>query len=167
MKFFLFICLFFSAFTSKAQDNLDTPPYKRYPTVPPLQLLMGDSATKYGKDNIPKNKPVLVMMFDPECSHCQHSAEEMYQHKNELKDIQIVLATIAPIHQMNNFMQKYKLAELKNIVAGKDIYFLLPPFFSMKSFPFLALYNKKGDLIEGMEGSFPIDKVIEKFKKSK
>jgi hypothetical protein len=68
---------------------------------------------------------------------------------------------------MNSFMQKYKLAEMKNIVAGKDIYFLLPPFFSMKSFPFLAMYNKKGDLIEGMEGSFPINKVIQKFKESK
>lgn len=167
MKFLVFICLLTATLAGKAQNNLDTPPYKRFPSVPPLQLLLGDSATKYGKDNIPKNKAVLIMMFDPECSHCQQSAEEMYQHKQELKDIQIVLATIAPIHQMNSFMKKYKLAEMKNVVAGKDIYFLLPPFFSMKSFPFLATYNKKGNLIEGMEGSFPVNKVIQKFKVSK
>jgi thioredoxin-related protein len=167
MKFLLFICLLATTFAAKAQNNLDVPPYKRFPTLPPLQLLLSDSATKYGKDNIPNNKQVLIMMFDPECSHCQQSAEEMYQHKQELKDIQIVLATIAPIQQMNSFMQKYKLVEMKNVVAGKDIYFLLPPFFSMKSFPFLAMYNKKGDLIEGMEGSFPINKVIQKFKENK
>jgi thioredoxin-related protein len=167
MKFLLFLCLLVTTLAGKTQNDLDVPPYKRFPTIPPLQLLLADSTTKYIKDNIPRNKQVLVMMFDPECSHCQHSAEEMYQHKDELKDIQIVLATIAPIYQMNSFMQKYKLAEMKNIVAGKDIYFLLPPFFSMKSFPFLAMYNKKGDLIEGREGSFPIDKVIQKFKDSK
>jgi thioredoxin-related protein len=167
MKFLLFLGLLVTTFAGKAQNNLDVPPYKRFPTLPPLQLLLGDSATKYAKDNVPRNKAVLVMMFDPECSHCQHSAEEMYQHKNELKDIQVVLATIAPIYQMNSFMQKYKLTEMKNVVAGKDIYLLLPPFFSMKSFPFLATYNKKGNLIEGMEGSFPVEKVIQKFKESK
>jgi thioredoxin-related protein len=167
MKFFLFLCLFTATLAAKAQNNLDVPPYKRFPSLPPLQLLLGDSTTKYAKDNIPANKPVLIMMFDPECSHCQQSAEEMYQHKDKLKDIQIVLATIAPIYQMNSFMQKYKLLEMKNVVAGKDIYFLLPPFFSMRSFPFLASYNKKGDLIEGMEGSFPVDKVIQKIKQSK
>lgn len=167
MKFFLFVCLFTATIAAEAQNNLDVPPYKRFPTLPPIQLLLGDSTTTYGKDNLPHNKAVLVMIFDPECSHCQHSAEEIYQHKEKLKDVQIVMATIAPIYQMNNFMQKYKLAGMKNVVAGKDIYFLLPPFYSMRNFPFLAMYSKKGDLIEGMEGSFPVEKVIQKFKESK
>lgn len=107
------------------------------------------------------------MLFSPECSHCQHTAEEILKHKEELKDIQIVMVTLHPISQMNAFMQDYKLTELKNVVAGKDIFYLLPPFYGITSLPYLAMYNKKGNLIMGFEGSMPIQKVIDTFKANK
>ncbi len=167
MKYYLFIGFLLSALIGHTQEDISIPPYKRYPTLPPIQLLLGDSVTKYTKENIPEKKPVLVMMFSPDCSHCQHTAEEMYQRKEDLKDIQIVMATILPLYEMNSFMKKYKLNELENVVAGKDIYFLLPPFYSMKNFPYMALYNKKGNLIMGFEGSMPIEKLITVFKENK
>lgn len=107
------------------------------------------------------------MLFSPECSHCQHTAEEMYENKENLKDIQIIMATIFPLYEINDFMAKYKLDELENVVAGKDIYFLLPPFFDVKNFPYLAMYNKKGNLIMGFEGSMPVEKIISVFKENK
>ena len=167
MKFIIFFCLLLSATICQAQDDLNVPPYKRYPTLPPLQLLLGDSTTKYTKESLPEKKPLLLMLFSPECSHCQHTAEEMYDHRDELKEIQIVMATIYPLYEINEFMEKYKLNEMKNVVAGKDIYFLLPPFYSVKNFPYLAMYNKKGDLIMGFEGSMSIEKVISIFKDNK
>lgn len=36
----------------------------------------------------------------------------------------------------------------------------------MKSLPYLALYNKKGNLITTFEGTTRIEKVLEAFKKS-
>ena len=160
----LFSCLVVSLASKAQQDDLSLPPYKRFPTLPPIQLLLGDSTTRYTKDNLPTGKPVLVMLFSPECSHCQHTAEEMVKHKDELKDIQIVMATILPLYEMNQFMEKYQLNKMPNVVAGKDIYFLLPPFYDIKNFPYLAMYNKKGNLIMGFEGSMPIEKVIAVFK---
>lgn len=167
MKYILFISFLISSIAADCQNDLTIPPYKRYPTLPPIQLLLGDSVTKYTKDNIPEKKPVLVMLFSPDCSHCQHTAEEMYKNKENLKSIQIVMATILPLYQMNDFMKKYKLDELDNVVAGKDIYFLLPPFYAIKNFPYMAMYNKKGNLIMGFEGSMPIEKIISVFKESK
>jgi thioredoxin-related protein len=168
MKYFIFLCLLISSIPGNTQQNdVSIPPYKRFPTLPPIQLLLGDSITRYTKENIPEKKPVLVMLFSPECSHCQHTAEEMYQHKEDLKDIQIVMATILNLTQMNDFMQRYKLNEMPNIVAGKDIFFLLPPFYDIKNFPYMAMYNKKGNLIMGFEGSMPIEKLITVFKDNK
>lgn len=164
MRFLLTLILFLSVATGFSQVDSTTPPYKKYPTLPPLQLLLGDSATKYTKENLPKKKPVLIMLFSPECSHCQHTAEELVKYKDELKGVQIVMATMHSISQMNAFMQQYKLDQLENVVAGRDIYYILQGFYNMHSLPYLGFYNKKGQLITGFEGSMPVKRIIETFK---
>lgn len=156
-----FLCI---AFTVQAQvADTALAPYKRFPTLPPLQILLGDSTTKYTKEDLPRKKPVLFMLFSPDCSHCQHTAEEMLLKKEEIKDIHIVMATLHSINQMNTFVEKYRLKELTNVVVGRDIYYLMPTFYGIKNLPYLAFYNKKGALITGFEGSMSIEKILRQF----
>ena len=100
------------------------------------------------------------MLFSPECSHCQHTAEELVQHKNELKDVQVVMATLHPLWQMNAFVEKYKLRGLPGVVVGKDVAYLLPSFYGIKNLPYMAFYDKKGALISTFEGGMPVKKAI-------
>lgn len=167
MKFFIAVLLSAVCLTAVAQADISVPPYKRFPTLPPIQLLLGDSATKYTKENIPSKKPVLVMLFSPDCSHCQKTAEEMQQRKEDLKGIHIIMATLHTVSQMNEFVKTYRLDELKNVVTGKDMYYLLPPFYDIKNLPYLAFYDKKGKLILGFEGSMPLQKILDTFKEGK
>jgi thioredoxin-related protein len=146
-----------------AQVDSLTPPFKRFPSIPPVQLLLGDSTTLYTKKDIPDNKPVLVMIFSPDCSHCQHETEEILAHKEQLKDIQIIMATFHPLWQMNEFIGNYKLHGQPNIIVGKDLYLLLPGFYALHNLPFHALYDKKGELIKVFEGSMDIEKIIQTF----
>src|SRR5215218_10341606 len=163
----LFLCLLLLASAAlQAQPDTAQAPYKRFPHVPPFQLLLGDSTTFYKKEGLPKGKPVLLMIFSPECSHCQHTAEEMVQHKEDLKNVQIVMATLHTISQMNAFAETYGLKDVPNVVLGKDVYFILPPFFSIHNLPYMALYKANGDLIRAVEGSLPITSVIDLFKKA-
>ena len=104
------------------------------------------------------------MLFSPECSHCQHETEELIAHKDELKDIQIVMVTLHPLWMMNEFIDHYKLKELPNVVVGRDIYYFFPSFYNIRNLPFLAMYDKKGNLITTFEGSMPIARVVETFK---
>lgn len=166
MKQLMILIFSFCVFQAGAQTNSIEAAYKRFPTLPPIQLLLGDSTTKFSKDDISKKKPVLVMLFSPECSHCQHTAEEMLKKKDEIKDIQIVMATMLGLTEMNEFVEKYKLNTLKNVVVGKDIYYLLPPFYDIKNLPFMAFYTKKGNLISVFEGAMPLDKVLQIFKEN-
>jgi thioredoxin-related protein len=140
------------------------PPFKRFPNLPPIQLLLGDSTTKYTKKDIPEKIPVLFMLFSPDCSHCQQTAEEMVQRKDELKNIHIIMVTLHPIKEMNAFVEKYGLKQLPNITIGKDIYYIMPSFYAVKNFPYLAFYDKKGKLLMGYEGSMPLNKIINTFK---
>lgn len=162
----LFFCTVLSATTFAQKTDNTEPPYRRFPTLPPIQLLLSDSSTKFTKENFAKKKQVLVMLFSPECEHCQHETEELLKNKDEFKDIQIVMATNFPLWEMNDFVKKYKVKELPDVVVGRDFYYLLPTFYSVHNFPFLALYDKKGNLIDVLEGSYPVKTVLETFKNS-
>lgn len=159
LSFLLFAFFYVSAFAQ--MDSSILAPYKRYPTLPPIQLLLSDSSTMYTKAQLPANKTTLFVVFNPDCSHCQHETEEMVAHKEELKDVQIVMITMQPIWMMKDFISKYGLADFSNVVVGKDIYYILPGFFDIHNLPYLAMYNKKGNLIGGFEGSLPIEKLIQ------
>src|SRR5579875_1201339 len=118
MKCIFALCFCCTAFWGLAQADTTQPPYKRFPTLPPVQLLLSDSTTMYTKANFPKKKPVLLILFSPDCSHCQHETEEMIKHKDELKNIQIVMATLESLENMRAFIDKYQLAQMPNVVVG-------------------------------------------------
>jgi thioredoxin-related protein len=152
-----FICL--NAFAQV--DSTKLPPFQRFPTLPPVQILLSDSSTIYTKEQIPKNKPVMIMVFSPDCSHCQDETRDMIAHMDELKDVHILMITMQPLSMMKDFIANYGLEKYSNIVIGKDIYYFTPGFFNLRNVPFMALYNKKGKLIEGYGGNLPISTVIE------
>jgi thioredoxin-related protein len=162
----LILGLLFPFFAAAQADTL-TPPYLKHPTLPPFDLLMADSVSHFTKANLPAKSKVLLMIFSPDCSHCQHTAEELSRYKEDMKDITVVMATIHPITDMRKFIEKYKLDSLENVKPGKDVYYLLPSFYSVRNLPFMAFYNKKGKLISVFEGSMSIPKVIRLFKDSR
>jgi hypothetical protein len=64
---------------------------------------------------------------------------------------------------MKEFAETYRLNEMENVVVAKDPYYLLIGFYEIKSLPYLAMYNRKGQLIQTFEGSLGIDKILEIF----
>ncbi len=157
------ILLFISAGIFAQVDSV--APYKKFPTLPPLKILLPDSASYFTKEDFKKKTPVLIIQFNPECEHCKKETEELLDSINKFKDIQIVMATMMPFGTMKPFIEKYKLNDHKNIVVGQDTQYFLPVFYRISSLPFLALYDKKGKLIRTFEGAVPIHKVIEEFNK--
>jgi len=134
-------------------------PYKRFPEVPPFQLLLSDSATMFTKDMLKKNKATIVMLFSPTCEHCQHEVKEMLKNKTAFKNVQIVMSTLSSISEMNQFYKDYHLDQLPDVTIGKDVRYILPPFYQLHNFPFLAFYDRKKQLVSVFEGSMPMDKL--------
>lgn len=135
-----------------------TYPFKRFPTVPPFRLLQADSTT-LTKDQLKKG-PVLLMFFSPGCDHCQHQMQDMMKKIDEFKHTQLVLATYEKFEDMVEFISYFELSKYPNIKVGRDEKFFLPPFFHIQSLPFLALYDKKGDLVKTWQGNVPADTLI-------
>ncbi|MES1220865.1 MAG: thioredoxin [Bacteroidota bacterium] len=159
--FFLLICLSISISGFSQYDP--TPPYQRFPTYPPVNLLMTDSATLFTKKDLPKKTPVLLIIFNPECDHCQHETTELIKNINSFKKVKIVMATVRPIADIKPFVVKYKLAQYSNITVGKDFQFFLPGFYMINNLPYLAMYDKQGKLISTFEGTMKMTDLIKVF----
>lgn len=162
---FLALVLAFYFTGSSQNDSLPEAPYKRFPTPPPFKLLLTDSSSYFTKDDLSKKKTLMIMLFSPDCEHCQHKTEEIIQHIVAFEKVQIVMSTTLPFEKMVEFYNKYELKRFDNIVVGKDISYLLPTFFNIRNLPFLAFYNKKKELISVFEGAMPIEKIIEESRK--
>jgi len=157
--------LLLACIISFCQSEADsTAPYKRFPTVPPFQLLKVDSSSYFTKSDLKKNKPVLLILFNPDCEHCKHETEEIIKNIDQFKDIQIVMATMMPFDEMKSFYEKYDLKRFDNITVGQDIKYTLPVFYNIRFMPYLAMYNKKGNLLTTFEGSMKIEDLENVFK---
>jgi thioredoxin-related protein len=164
-KILLIFSVLLTAAASIAQtDSTSLPTYKRFPTPPPVRLLLTDSASYFTKANL-KNTAVMIMLFNPDCEHCQKETEDILENIGRFKNIQIVMATFMPFMMMKEFYEKYNLSKYSNIVVGKDVNNILIPFYGVTTLPFLAFYNKKHELISVFEGSLGVTKILAEFDK--
>jgi hypothetical protein len=161
VKFLLsFLTLIAVNLTTVGQTDT-TPPYKRITGWPPLVLTQLNKQQLTSKDL--KNQATIIMYFSPECDHCKHQTTEMINRIKDLSKYQIILATYQPEEQMAGFQTYYQLQKYPNIRMGRDTKFLLPPFYKIKNLPYLALYNKKGELIKTFDGNVKVDTLLKSF----
>ncbi|HMW67573.1 MAG TPA: redoxin domain-containing protein [Chitinophagaceae bacterium] len=166
MKKTLLFVIAFISIAPKIFSQTDTAkaPYEKVPVFPPVRLVLPDKSAFYKKD-LPSKKPVMLMVFNPQCEHCQHETDEMLKHMDWFKNTTIVMATSMPYDSMMNFRERYNLATHSNIILGQDDQYFLYSFYAIRNLPFIAFYDKKGKLISVSRGTMPIDKVAAELKK--
>ena len=64
IAFFVFVQISMLAFAQQTD-----PPYKRFPTAPPLKLLLTDSTTIFTDKELKKNTPLFFILFSPDFEH--------------------------------------------------------------------------------------------------
>ena len=155
------VFLFFSCFLSVAiAQQFDTiPPYKKDSSVPSFSILQTDS-TWFNKQALPRNKPIVIIYFNPDCGHCQLTAHEFGQKINQFKDVFFVWVSYDSLSQIKSFAEEYKLLNAKNIRVGRDPKYYVPSFFRVRFTPFIAVYDKKGRLMQTYDGDAGPDEII-------
>lgn len=141
----------------------EVAPYKQHPRVPKFEIQQTNN-TLFFSDKLKKNTPLIIMFFSPGCDHCIHQFEDMTKRKKDLQNFQIVMATYQPVEELAAFNKKYNLAQYPNIITGRDVNYFFPMFFHIRNFPYLAFYDKNGNLIDTFEGNMTVDNMLQKFK---
>jgi thiol-disulfide isomerase/thioredoxin len=101
--------------------------------------------------NLPKNKPVVLIYFSPECGHCQLAAQEISNSYDQLKEATFLWVSYYSVPEIGTFVKKYKLEQYKNFLFGRDPRYFLPSFFKVRFTPFMAVYDNNGQFVQAFE----------------
>ncbi len=157
MKKLSFLLIFFFSITAHAQDTL----YKQFPFIPSFKLLRVSDSSIITKSDIPKKKSVLVIIFSPDCDHCQHETEEIKKNIKLFKKAHILMVSAMPFAALKKFYTDYGLKDISNITVAYDKPYYLGTFYKVRTFPSIFLYDKKGNFKKEFDGNVPVEKIAE------
>lgn len=161
-KLFLLISISLVAIAGFAQQDTSLI-YLRFPTIPPFKLTKVPDSTYFSKDDLKKKKPTIIMVFSPDCEHCQEMTKQITANIKLFKKAQIVMATPLEFSYVKKFYEEYKIANYPTITMGRDPTYFLGTFFKVRSFPAIFIYNKKGQLVNWFTGEVDLKKIVDSY----
>ncbi len=158
---FLFGFLLF-AYTGFSQENAQTdsiPGYIRIGTIPSFTVYKAPDSSAFTNKNIKKGKPLLLMLFSPDCGHCQHVATEILKNIDHFKNTRILMFTWLSNSDMMEFYKTYKIADYPQITMAREVKYFFLPYYHVTTYPKLIAYNKKGKFVKEFQGDIQIEQV--------
>ena len=155
----IFILLPAIAFLQPSKDA--SAPYYNNIGYPDISLRLTDSTTIFTKNDLPKDKIVVIIFFSPECEHCQAEATEMMIKTDSLQNLFMVWNAnmVDDFGNVKSFYNKYGFDKLQNVVLGKEVNYYLPLFYRIENTPYAAVY-KNGKLFAEFRNSLSIENLI-------
>lgn len=150
------LLLVFIVLCKISNAQTDSLIYLRFPTVPPFSITTVVDSTKFSKDDLSKRKSTVIFIFSPDCEHCQQETKALTSNINLFKKAQIIMASPLEHQHLKKFYTEYKIADYPNIIMGRDPSYFFGTFYSIKTFPSIFVYDKKGRFVKAFEGGAPI-----------
>jgi thiol-disulfide isomerase/thioredoxin len=137
-------------------------PYLKDKQLPSFSITSVDGKEITNKQ-IPKYKFTCIIIFSPDCPHCEKEAAEINKYPEKFKNVLFIWDSYRDMESIKKFAEKYNLINQPNVVIGRDPNFTLPTFFRPRMTPFMAIYLK-GTLLKVYEQGtdvFELVKIIE------
>lgn len=133
-------------------------------SLPAFKMMAAPDSTAYSSEQLKKNKPVIIMFFNPDCDHCQRETKELLAYKEELKDIQIVMVSSLSFAQIKDFYKDYNIASMPGINMGQDINYALRLKFRPTNFPGIYVYDASHKLVKVYAGNVAVPTILDALK---
>ncbi|HQG36222.1 MAG TPA: thioredoxin-like domain-containing protein [Bacteroidales bacterium] len=116
--------------------------------VPPFRIIQPDGKI-FKAEELPFGKPILIVYFSPECEECHKLTYELLNRINDLKNVSMVFITYTSVESVSKFVIDNNLRKYTNIYIGTEgNYLFVLKYYDIKQFPFIALFDKEGNLIK-------------------
>jgi thioredoxin-related protein len=156
----LFLLALLLPFGLSAQTD-SLAPYLRKPELPRFTLQTPDGDGILRSEDLDSTRPVMLMLFSPDCDHCHRQTEEITRRIGELGDLQIVMSTYHSLDMIRLFRREFQLESHPSIRVGRDVGYFLIPFFAARNVPLLAIYDRKRRLLEVIRGNVPLERILD------
>ena len=106
------------------------------------------------------SKPTLIILFNPDCEHCQYEAEQLQKRHREFAHASVCLLTTETPARAQAFARQYGLDTLAMMHVGT-----LPREESYRTFgptsvPHIFIYGADGNLRKEFKGETKIDALL-------
>ncbi len=133
---------------------------KKAGEIPPFKMLQTNGRYFTAMD-IPREKPIVIIYFAPDCEHCQVLMNELFKKMPAFKNTELVLVTFKSIEEVADFEKAYGTRKYDNIHVGTEgNTFFLRMYYKIQNTPFTILYDKNGKAICSYRAKTPVDDLI-------
>ncbi len=140
-----------------------TPPYLKNKLLPAFNLLSLDSIV-FNQAVLVENNNTVIMLFNPECEHCQDQLKLLLSIPELVRSTNIILTSTETLQKIKIFNDKFHLENYPLIHIGKDHKYFFGGFYQPKTIPVLAFYNKQKQLVYFNQGNVKKKQVIDALK---
>ena len=156
--------------TKLAEVKDSIPKYVRDKVIPSFKFLIDVSkkdaagkqdSTWFSNENLPNNRPIVIIYFSPECGHCVHEMKEIEKNMDSLKNAFFVMVSYHNLDSIKGFKTKYNISAYPNIVMGRDTKYFLPVYYDVKYTPFMAVYDAKKNFAKAYDQGVNVHELIQ------
>ncbi|KAA6439120.1 redoxin domain-containing protein [Dyadobacter flavalbus] len=109
--------------------------------------------------------PVVLIYFSPDCEHCQNFTQDMVKNFNVFTNKQVVMVTFQAMDMLKPFVSRYNLGSYSNVKVGTEgTSYAVQRYYQIRSFPYVAIYDKSGKLVKTFEGEQPHAEIFKTLK---
>ncbi|MCF0070145.1 thioredoxin fold domain-containing protein [Dyadobacter sp. CY261] len=109
--------------------------------------------------------PVVLIYFSPDCEHCQKFTKDLLKNYSVVANKQVVMVTFQSMEMLKPFVTQYSLGTYPNFKVGTEgTSYLVQRYYQIRSFPYIAIYDKKGNLVRTFEGEQPHAEIFKALK---
>lgn len=154
INLFLFILLANTAFAQSVAGTKKIAPFK-------MQLTNGQ---QYTSAQLAKG-PVVLIYFSPDCEHCQAFTKDLIKNYPVVANKQVIMVTFQAMDMLKPFVTQYNLNKYLNLKVGTEgTSYVVQHYYQIRSFPYIAIYDKNGNLVKTYEGEQPHAEIFKTLK---
>lgn len=144
--------------TQNTNTPKDTVDYKTPGApMPPLRVTTMKGKTVTDKD-LKNNATLLVMMFNPNCEHCENQTELFKQNIWMFKNTKLVLmAGSMMLPYLEGFENSHNVSKYSAMIMGVDSSDFINRTFIYNALPQINIYNADRKLERVFTGNVPMD----------
>lgn len=107
---------------------------------------------KFSNKNLLPGTDTVFVYFNSECVFCQNEARQIQEHLSEFNRVQWVFVSEEDTKTIKKFAESYNLSDYDHVDFVHDPTSSFVTAFGVSNFPFLAVYNSKGELLQKFKG---------------
>jgi len=135
--------------------------YKKQGAPMPPFLIEKTTGGNFTDAQLAAGKPVMIMIFSPECDHCEHMIDSLKSIEALFKTTQVVLvAEERNKERMPEFALKHKLIQdrlFKNLGTNRGE--LIAAVYTQKVLPQILFYDSHHKLVKIFDGNYALQEL--------